>query len=128
MGNGEVDGLVVADLEMEIGALLDPAPIAAVKRVGADEVERTGDISSGLLGEDEQDLIGHGLAKQAETLPREIGRAPFARPRVHVEGKEGVEMRLGESAPRHPFDVDAVAKCFAALFADRLPLARVEAP
>ena len=36
----EVDGLVVADLEMQERMVLDAAPVAAVERVGADEVER----------------------------------------------------------------------------------------
>ena len=33
MRDGEVDGLVVADLEMQEGMLLERAPIAAVERV-----------------------------------------------------------------------------------------------
>ena len=45
--NGEVDRLVVADLEMKAGMLLERAPIAAVQRIGADEVERTGDGAAG---------------------------------------------------------------------------------
>ena len=36
-------------------------------------------------------------------------------------------MRLGEIASRHPFDLDAVLERLAALFADRLALARGEA-
>ena len=41
----EIDRLVVADLEMQAGMLLDRAPIAAVERVGADQVQRAGDDS-----------------------------------------------------------------------------------
>ena len=64
--NGEVDGLVVADLEMQAGVLLERAPIAAIERVGADEVQRACDGAAVALGEYEQDLIAHALADQAE--------------------------------------------------------------
>src|SRR6185295_17984835 len=46
MRNGEVDGLVVADLKVQAGMLLERAPIAAVERVGADKIERPGDGAS----------------------------------------------------------------------------------
>ena len=42
----EVDRLIVADLEMEKRALLDRAPVAAVERVVADEVDRARDIAA----------------------------------------------------------------------------------
>src|SRR5690242_10191367 len=70
--NREVDRLVVADLEMQKGVLLDATPIAAVERIGADEVERTGDIAARPLGEHEQHLVGHAVAEQAEAFAREI--------------------------------------------------------
>ena len=121
--NGEVDGLVVADLEMQAGVLLERAPIAAIERVGADEVQRPGDGAALALGKHEQDLIAHGLADQAEELPREIGRAPFARAGIHVEGEEGVPMGLGEIGARDPLDLDPAFERPLALGANGLPLA-----
>ena len=41
--DGGVDRLVIAELEMEERHLLRRAPVAAVERVRADEVERAGD-------------------------------------------------------------------------------------
>jgi hypothetical protein len=38
MSNGELDGLVVADLEMQIGVLLNASPVTTIEGVGADEV------------------------------------------------------------------------------------------
>ena len=56
----------------------------------------------------------------------EIGPAPFARARIHVEGEERVPMRLGDVASGEPFDGDAVRQRVAALAPDRLALARGE--
>src|SRR4029079_14228340 len=84
MLNGVVDSLVVADLEMQTGMLLDGAPIAAIERIGANEVEGAGDGAAIALGEHEEDLVGHALADQAEEFAREIGRAPFARAGVLI--------------------------------------------
>ena len=46
VGDGPIDRLVVAELEMQERLLLDRAPVAAVERVGADEIERAGDVAA----------------------------------------------------------------------------------
>src|SRR6185295_11750871 len=74
--NGEIDGLVVANLEMQVAVLLECAPIAAVAS-----------------GEDEKNIVLHDFADQAEELAIEIGAAPFSRAGIHVEVEEGVPMR-----------------------------------
>src|SRR3546814_4565746 len=43
MGDGVVDRLIIAQLEMEEGHVLRAAPIAAVERVRADQVQGPGD-------------------------------------------------------------------------------------
>src|SRR5262245_8492659 len=43
MLDGELDRLIVADLEMQAGMVLDGAPIAPVEAVAADQVQGTGD-------------------------------------------------------------------------------------
>jgi hypothetical protein len=45
---------------------LHRAPVAAVKRVGADEVERAGDGPASPFGEEEQDAARHALAQQGK--------------------------------------------------------------
>ena len=44
-----VDRLVVAELEMQKRMVLDRAPIAAIERVGADEIDGAGDPAAGAL-------------------------------------------------------------------------------
>jgi inorganic pyrophosphatase len=68
--DGEVDGLVVADLEMQEGVVLDAAPVAAVEGVGADEVDRAGDVAAAAAGHDQEDVVGHALADQREECRR----------------------------------------------------------
>src|SRR5438309_40609 len=51
-GDRRVDRLIIADFEMEVRHFGDRAPIAAVKRVGADHVERAGDGAAVAQGED----------------------------------------------------------------------------
>ena len=44
--DGEVDRLVVADLEVQEAMILDATPVAAEQSVGADEVECSGDVAA----------------------------------------------------------------------------------
>ena len=122
----ELDGLVVANLEMQERVLLDRPPIAAVERIRADHVQRARHVAPGALGEHQEQPVGHRRPEQAEAAPVEIGRAPFARAGVHVEGEERVPMRLAEVAARDPFDLDAAGHRLAPFLTDRLPLARDE--
>ncbi len=46
--DGKVDGAVIADLEMQEREIAEAAPVAAIERVAADEVERAGDIAPAL--------------------------------------------------------------------------------
>src|SRR3990172_4874620 len=103
--------------------LLDRAPIAAEQGLPADEVQGAGNVTAIALGEDEENVVLHACTNEAKELAIEIGAPPFPRAGVHVESEEGVPMRLGEIASRHPFDVDAGAKRLAALFADGFALA-----
>src|SRR5581483_9618257 len=47
MDNRVIDGLVVAEFKMKEGMMFDGAPIAAIKRILADEVERAADPAAG---------------------------------------------------------------------------------
>ena len=75
---------------MQEGYVFQRAPLAAVKGVAADEVQRPGDGCSLAIGHDQGDAIGHRLAHHREEGARQIGSPPLAVARVHVEGEEGV--------------------------------------
>src|SRR5690606_32761923 len=109
---------------MQERVVLDRAPVPPVENAVADEVERARDMASVAPRHDEQYALRHALADQAEEFAREIGAAPFAAARVHVEGEEGVPVILGDAASRHPFHGDAVFQRALALLADHLALAR----
>ena len=54
----EVDRLIVADLEMQKRPVLDRAPVAAVERVVANEIDRAGDIPSGAARHHQEHAVG----------------------------------------------------------------------
>src|SRR5260221_13757198 len=89
-GDGEIDGLVVAGLEMQVLMVLERPPVPAIKRIRANEIKRTGDDPARPPGEDQENVIGHALADMAEKAPRQIGAPPLARARINIEGKEGI--------------------------------------
>ena len=120
----EIDGLIVADLEMQERVVLVAAPVPAIERDVADEVDRTGDVASLALGHHQQDALGHTLAEQAEERAVEIGPAPFARAGIRVELVERIPMGRGQVGPGDVLDGDALAQGVAALAPDRLALAR----
>mgnify|MGYP007130804003 CR=1 FL=1 len=62
--NGKVDGLMVADLEMQEGVVFNTAPVAAKKRVGADEIDCASNIATVAPCHHQQNIIGHLLANQ----------------------------------------------------------------
>src|SRR6476646_9961062 len=75
--NGEVDRLVIADLEMQERVVLDAAPI--------NEIELARAMAHRAPSEYEQHLVCHAATQQAETFAREIGPVPFARAGVHIK-------------------------------------------
>ena len=110
---------------MEERHLLGRAPIAAIERVRADQVERACDRHAVPLGEDQQDPVAHRLPDLVEKRSRQIGLAPFAAARVLIEDPERIPVRgrdlgTGEVADRQPLDRGG------AFLADRLALAAGE--
>jgi hypothetical protein len=51
-GDGELDRLLIAKLEMQERVVLGCAPVTPVECVGTDEIDRTGDPASGTSGHD----------------------------------------------------------------------------
>ena len=54
-----VDRLIVADLEMQKRVMLDRAPVAAIERIGADEINRARDRAPGAARHHEEHAVGH---------------------------------------------------------------------
>ena len=99
MGNRVVDGLIIANLEMQKRVMFDRAPIAPVQAIATDDVQRARDVGSIALGHDEQAGLRHRLPKQREKLAIEIRPAPLAIARVRIELKEGIPMRFRDAGP-----------------------------
>ena len=76
--NGEFDGLIIAELEMQEGHLFQRAPLATVQGVAPDQVQGSGDRHAVAEGHDQGDVIGHGRPDAAEEVAGQIGPAPFA--------------------------------------------------
>ena len=115
VGDGEVDGLVVAGLKVQEAVVLDAPPVAPVQRVVADEVQRAGDVAAVAFAHHQQGALREGFVDQAEEAPGQVGRAPLAGAGVHVEPVEGVPVRLRQVGARHPLDADAVCQGLAPL-------------
>ena len=124
LGNRPVDGLMVAQFEMQEGVVFGAAPVASVQRVAPDEVQRRGNGPAVAFRQHQQDVIAHGRVEFVKGPARQIGRAPFARPGVLVEGPEMVPvLRLDLISGQRP---DGTAKALrnAAFLAQGLALAR----
>src|SRR6187551_1609964 len=77
MRNRIVDRLIVTQLEMQKGVMLDCTPISAVEGVGADEMDRARNPSPGAARHNQQNAIAHFLAHNGKKLTGQIGAAPF---------------------------------------------------
>src|SRR5258708_37427710 len=126
MRDREVDGAVVAGFEMQQGKVAGAAPIAAVERVLAAQVERAGDQAAVALAHDKDDALGHALADEIEERAGEVRRAPFAVRGRDVEAEEGIPMPLLRGGAGQGVDLDAAGKRGLGLSADGLSPARAE--
>ena len=70
---GKVDGLIIAQLEVQARVMLDTAPVAPEERVAPDEVERPGNIAPVSLGQHQRDVVTQPLLSEVEEGTREIG-------------------------------------------------------
>src|SRR5262249_19885791 len=122
----EVDGAVVAELEMEEGEVADAAPIAAIERVVAAQIEGAGDETALPLGHDQHDLVGHALSQEVEKFAVQVGRSPFAVRGRDEEAEEGVPMPRPDGIAGQRRDGEAAGERIAPLPPDRLALARAQ--
>ena len=88
IGDGVVNGLMIADLEMQETMVFDAAPVAAKKRVRAYEVDGAGNVAPVALCHNEQDIAWHAAADQRIEFARQIRPAPLATAGIDVELEE----------------------------------------
>src|SRR5712672_2641612 len=122
----KVDGLIIADLEMQERMMLDRAPVAAEQRIGTDEIDGAGDPAALAPGHHQQHVLRHALAYKRKEGAGQIRPAPFARTGIHVEIEEGVPGILGEVAAGEGVNRNSISDGIAPLALDCLAMARVE--
>src|SRR3954464_2581505 len=66
-----LDGLVIAKLEMKERDIFGRPPVAAVKDVWPNEIERAGDRQPAAAGKEHQDLIAHPFGGEIKELAGE---------------------------------------------------------
>src|SRR3984893_3737632 len=124
--NREFDRLIIAELEMKEGVLLDGPPIAPVERVQPEKINGARDIAAVALGHDKENMIAHRSAHMRKKCAAEIGPPPFALAGIHVEEKECVPMGFGDAGASQKLYRDATGERRLAFAADHLSLARRE--
>src|ERR1700761_6197478 len=95
---------------MEERYVLRRAPIAPVKRIRADQVERACNGPPIPHRQHEEHALPHALAQQREEAATQIGLSPFARARILVEMPEGVPMRLSDFRADEVEEVESVPR------------------
>ena len=122
----KIDRLMVADLEMQEGMVLDAAPVAAVERVAADEVDAPAMYRPSRFAMTSRMSSAMRSPISEIEVAGEVRPAPFAAAGIHVEGVELVPDVLGQVLAGQPVDGDAVLERRAAFLLQRLALARRE--
>src|SRR5262249_10915032 len=106
MADRPVDGLIVAELEVEKRRRLERPPLASVERLAADEVERARDPVAAAPRQDENHLVRHPLADQGEEGAVQVWPAPFPRAGVNIEGEEGAQVLRADPGAGQSDDLD----------------------
>ena len=91
-----IDGAVVAKLEMQEWPVAAAAPVAAIQRLAASEVQRARHRLAGVLRHHQHHALAQPLAEQREERARQISRPPFAIDCRAIEPIERIPMRLGD--------------------------------
>ena len=124
MGDGEIDRLVIAGLEMQEFEIRAAAPVAAIERVGAQQVQCARHPLAVPPRQDQDDAVGHGSADAMEEILGQIGRTPFAVGRVDIEAVEHVPMLGLQVAAGQGHHLDIGAGDLLAFLADAFALSR----
>ena len=120
----EIDGAVIAEFEMQERPVAAAAPVAAVQRLGARQVQRAGHRLAGVLRHHQHHPVAQPLPQQRKERPGQIGAAPFAVDRRVVEAIERVPVRLGDVGAGQRVERQAGGVGVAPLAPQHLALAR----
>src|SRR5438094_2206733 len=119
-GNGVLDRLVVAALEVQQRHMLQRAPVAAVERALIAQEERTGDRPRVALREHHRDVRGQRGAQPHEEFEAEIRRRAVRGIGAAVAAIEELPVLAPDRGPFEPAKRDARLVYAAALLADVL--------
>ena len=119
-----VDRAVVAKLEVQERPVAATAPVAAVQRLAARKVQRTGHRLAAVLRHHQHHAVAQPLAQQREERTRQISRTPLAIHRRAVEAIERVPVRLGDVRAAQRMERQARGVGVAPLAPQHLALAR----
>src|SRR6516165_7531469 len=87
--NGVLDCLIIAELKMQEGMMLNRAPVTAEQGVGTDKIDRAGDPSAVALCHDQKNAVAHSFTNERVERASKIWPAPLARARLHVKLEKG---------------------------------------
>ena len=97
----KVDRPIVARLEVQKAVELDAAPVTAVERVRAQQVEGAADELAGAgFRHHQHHPVGHRLAEAAKEFAVEVRTPPLATSRVEVEAIERIPVPLLDARSR----------------------------
>ena len=99
------------------------APIAAIKAIGPDKIQRARNRAVIVKGKKQDNAVAHAVANDVKKCTRQIRRPPFARACVLIEYPECVPMIRRDVSPGNHLDPDCGLRARAFL-ADGLALAR----
>ena len=125
-GNGLIDALIEAGLEMQSVEFGEATPVAAIEPLRVDQAEGHGHRTPALPGQHHANGLGHALGEQAEEAAREIRRPPAHMVGIGVAGVDEIPLCLAELMPFAPLELDALPRHLLTLLAQLLALARSE--
>src|SRR5215211_1444283 len=121
--DGELDPLVVAELEVQISPRFDGAPVAPVERASLEEKQSARDRTPRRLvaREDEEDAVTHRPEDLGEERAGEVRESPLPVVRREVEPVHQGRVLRRERLPREPLDDETLTSELPALALDLAP-------
>ena len=124
LGDGKINGAVIAQFKMQTGMIFDCAPIAAKQRVASDKIQCACNGLPIAQGQHQLDVVAHMGLCLIKKVTCEIGRAPFARARILIKLPKCIPMRGRDGIARQRNNITAKACGRVALFADSFAFER----
>ena len=118
MFDRKINRLIITSLEMQIGNVDIGAPIAPIKRIITNEIERAADNLAFIFGHHQKHAVCHGFAKLGKDLMRQIGTAPFPVDGGYIKPEKCINMGLRNGRAGKPEHGNASRRNRGTLFAD----------